>query len=173
MKRIMNVSVQEAVAWLKTSRSAQLTLVCVLAAVAVLAMVMAFRAPAGQQFVGTWSIPDPLSGGFTTAHIYRTADGFALQVADPNVLPVPYRFSHGELVPAPGYESCSTLSLSGNKLVVTPPPASAKPRPTPKSALTLSPAQTLAPTPTLTSTPTLREQPTPTLSPSPTLSSTP
>ena len=140
-RRVMNVSLQEVVANVKTSRSTQLALVCVLAAVAVLAMVMAFRAPAGEEFVGTWSIPDLVNGGTTTAHIYRTADGFALQVADPHVMPVPYRFEHGELVPAPGYENCSTLSLVGKKLVVTPPAASATPRPAPKPAPTLSPSK--------------------------------
>ena len=143
----MNASLQAVIAGVKTSRATQLGLVCVLSIVVVLAMVMAFRGPAGQGFVGAWSIPDPVNGGFTTAHIYRTGDGFALQVADPHVMPVPYRFEHGDLVPAPGYENCSVISLAGKKLVMTPPSVSAPPRhsatPAPNLSQTTQPASTL------------------------------
>jgi len=59
----MNASLQAVIAGVKTSRATQLGLVCVLSIVVVLAMVMAFRGPAGQGFVGAWSIPDPVRVG--------------------------------------------------------------------------------------------------------------
>jgi len=60
----------------KSSREVLIALVCVLSVVAVLAMVMALRGPAGQQFVASGRCPDPTTV-FTTAHICRTPVGFA------------------------------------------------------------------------------------------------
>ena len=125
--------------------------ICAVALVAVLATVMAFRGPAGQQFVGSWRVPDPVTGGIWTVRISRTSDGFALQVPMPNVAPVPYRFKGGKLVPAPGYESGSVLSLVGDKLVMTPPDT---PAATPK------PKATHAAAPIITAQPTTTPQPT-------------
>ncbi len=152
----MNLSLKEVVTKVKSSREVLVALVCVLSVVAVLAMVMALRGPAGQQFVGTWKIPDPTNGGSTTAHIYRTAGGFALRVADPKVMPVFYRFAHGELVPAPGYGHCSTISLVGKKLVMTAPGTSGGPPPSAPPAPTSSPTDspTSSPTDSPTSSPT-------------------
>ncbi len=126
-------------------------IICALALVAVLATVMAVRGPAGQQFVGSWRVPDPVTGGTWTVRISRTADGFALQVPMANVAPVPYRFKDGKLVPAPGYESASVLSLAGNELVMTPPDT---PAATPK------PKATHAAAPIITAQPTTSPQPT-------------
>ena len=165
----MNLSLQELVAKVKSSRETLIALVCVTAVVAVLAMVMAFRGSAGQQFIGAWRVRDSVNGGVTTVHIYRTADGFALQAADPKVLPVPYRLENGRLVPAPGYENCCVISLAGKILVMTPPSDSAPPRHSATPAPVLS--QTTQPAPVLSSTtqsaPVLSPttQPTPTLSP--------
>ena len=113
--------------------------------IAVLAMVMAFRGPAGQQFVGAWRVSNPITGGAWTVRISRTADGFALQVPMPNVEPVPYRFKGGKLWPAPGYDSASVLSLVDHKLVMTPPDTPAV-APKPKAARTTAPIVTAQPT---------------------------
>ena len=144
----MNESLQALLARLKssrmTSRTTLVALVCVLSVVAVVALVMAFRTSAGgQEFVGYWQVDDPVTGGISTIHIYRTADGFALQVSDPSVAPVPYLFKHGELVPAPGYENCSVISLAGKQLVMTPPSTSGA---TPRPKATLAPVPTSTPT---------------------------
>jgi len=133
-------------------------LICAVALVAVLAAVMAFRGPAGQQFVGSWRVPDPVTGGTWTVRISRTSDGFALQIPMPNVAPIPYRFKDGKLVPAPGYESGSILSLVGHKLVMTPPDT---PPVTPKAKTTHAAA------PIATAQPTSTPQPTSSGSPDP------
>ena len=113
-----------------SSRKTLIALLTAAALVAVLATVMAFRPSGGGEFVGYWQVPDAVSGGTATVHIYRTGAGFAVQGADPSVLPVPYRLEGRELVPAPGYERCGVISMAGRKLCVTlPPGATATPRP--------------------------------------------
>ncbi len=135
----MSGSLQALVARLKSSKATLIALVCVLSVVAVVALVMAFRSPDGQEFVGYWQVDDPVTGGVSTVHIYRTAGGFALQVPMASVAPIPYLFEHGELVPAPGYENCSVISLAGKQLVMTAP---STPAATPRPKATLAPAPT-------------------------------
>ena len=140
--------------WLRTlldrltsSRTTLLAILPVVAAIAVLALVMAFHGTGGRQFVGSWQVHDPVSGGTMTVRISRTADGFELQVPTPGVAPIPYHFKDGKLWPAPGYESASVLSLVGGKLVMTPPDTPAA-TPKPKATQAAGPIVTAQPTST-------------------------
>jgi len=149
----VNESLQAALARLRSSRTTLLAILPVVVAIAVLALVMAFR-PGGGQFVGSWQVHDPVSGATTTVRIVRTGGGFELRVPTAQVAPVPYLFRNGKLVPAPGYESACVLALVGGKLVMTPPEAPAiKPTPRAVPAATLSPAATPTSQPSSTATP--------------------
>jgi len=141
----MSATLQAVITRSRPSRTTLLAILPVVAAIAVLALVMAFRGSAGQQFVGSWRVHDPVSGGAMTVRISRSGDGFELRVPTPNVAPVPYLYEGGKLVPAPGYENCCVLSLVGGRLVMTPPDTPAL-KPTHKP--TLAQAATSAASPT-------------------------